>query len=115
MKFLLDVNASGSVAQWLEELGHDVVQVTTVDERMKDTDILQWAVREQRVILTTDQDFEELIWRESRLHCGLLRSENVPRAERKRLLADTLHHYSQALAEGAIVIALSRKTRIRRR
>lgn len=36
MKFLVDVNASGAVVQWLEAQGHDVAQVLTRDERMKD-------------------------------------------------------------------------------
>ncbi|MBP0028301.1 MAG: DUF5615 family PIN-like protein [Roseofilum sp. Guam] len=29
---------------------------------MSDGDILDWAVREQRIIITTDSDFEQLIW-----------------------------------------------------
>jgi predicted nuclease of predicted toxin-antitoxin system len=31
MKFLVDVNASGSVARWLEEHGHDVILVKDID------------------------------------------------------------------------------------
>ena len=115
MKFLVDVNASGAVVQWLEERGHDVLQVIMRDERMQDDDILQWAVHEGRIIITTDQDFEEMIWREGKEHCGILRLENLPRAARIALLTDTLQQHSQALADGAIVIAMSRKTRIRRR
>jgi predicted nuclease of predicted toxin-antitoxin system len=114
MKFLLDVNASGIVTQWLRELGHDVVQVADKDPRMKDDDILLWAVMEQRVVVTTDQDFEEIIWREGKRHYGILRFENLPRAERKSLLTDVLKHHAQALEDQAIVIASSRKIRIRR-
>ena len=115
MKFLVDVNASGAVVQWLEEREHDVFQVIMRDERMQDDDILQWAVQEGRIIITTDQDFEEMIWREGKEHCGVLRLENLPRVARIALLTDTLQQHSQALADGAIVIAMSRKTRIRRR
>jgi len=114
MKFLVDVNASGPTAQWLTALGHDVAQVAERDHRMKDEDILQWAVTEQRIILTTDQDFEAMIWREGRQHCGVLRLENLPRTERKALLEYTLNRHSTDLAAGAIVIAMSRKIRIRR-
>ena len=114
MKFLIDVNASGSVVQQLEEWGHDVIQVITHDGRMKDEDILKWAVDERRIVITTDQDFEEMIWREGKAHCGILRLENLPRNARIQLLADVLTEHSQALANGAIVIAMSRKIRIRR-
>jgi len=33
MNFLLDVNASGAVARWLIELGHDVIRVS--DKKFK--------------------------------------------------------------------------------
>jgi predicted nuclease of predicted toxin-antitoxin system len=78
MKFLLDVNASGSVASWLVEHGHDVLQVRDVDARMEDDKVLQWALMEERILLTRDQDFEEMIWREGRRHKGVLRIENLP-------------------------------------
>jgi predicted nuclease of predicted toxin-antitoxin system len=38
---------------------------------MSDKEILRWAKDEQRIILTTDQDFEEMIWREGIKHSGL--------------------------------------------
>jgi predicted nuclease of predicted toxin-antitoxin system len=114
MKFLVDVNASSSLASWLVGLGHDVAQVKDRDARMADGDILTWAVNEQRIIITTDQDFEEMIWREGKRHGGVLRLENLPRSQRKSLLEGVLSGYSQALVSGEVVIALSRKIRIRR-
>lgn len=66
MKFLIDVNAGEPAARWLEALGHETVQVAHRDHQMKDETILEWAVSEQRIILTTDQDFEEMIWREGK-------------------------------------------------
>ena len=80
---------------------------------MADNDILEWAVREQRVIVTTDLDFESMIWREGRRHCGLLRVENLPRSARDVLLKNTLACYESDLQDGAIVIATRRHTRIR--
>lgn len=113
MKFLTDVNASGALAQWLRDLGHDVKQVADRDVSLPDEEILRWAVQEQRIIVTTDKDFEEMIWRRGKPHCGVLRLENLPRAERKALLEDVLTQHVQALASGAIVIAQAKKIRIR--
>ena len=45
MDFLLDVNASGAVARWLLERGHNVAEVSQTDPRMNDDKILSWAVR----------------------------------------------------------------------
>jgi predicted nuclease of predicted toxin-antitoxin system len=114
MKFLTDVNASGSVAKWLLEMGHDVAQVINVDSRMSDDAILSWALAEQRIIVTTDKDFEEMVWREAKPHNGLLRLENLPRSRRQILLEYVLAHHGQDLEEGAVVIALETKTRVRR-
>ncbi len=114
MKFLADVNASGALARWLLEHGYDVLRVADVDPRMEDFNILQWAWREKRIIITTDQDFEEMIWREKRQHEGVLRLENLPRVERLSLLEYVLNHHSQDLASGVIIIASSRKIRIRK-
>ena len=114
MRFLTDVNASGALARWLQDLGHDVIQVADRDAGLPDDEILQWAVQEQRIIITTDNDFEKMIWRQGKPHCGVLRLENLPRAERKTLLESVLANYAEFLASGAIVIAQTRKVRIRR-
>ena len=60
MKFLVDVNASGPVARWLVDAGHDVTRVSERNPRLRDEEILRWAVRDQRIIVTTDQDLENL-------------------------------------------------------
>ena len=113
MRFLLDVNASGAVAQWLLHLGHDIAEVGRKDPKMRDNEILNWAVKENRIIITTDNDFEEMIWRHGKPHCGVLRLENLPRSERMTLLRDVLDRHSRDLESGAIVIASSTKFRIR--
>lgn len=81
---------------------------------MSDSEILNWAVREERIIITTDSDFEQMIWLQARQHCGVLRLENLPRSERISLLQDVLSSYGQDLESGAVVIATKQKIRIRR-
>ena len=114
MNFLLDVNASGAVARWLIHMGHDVVEVGQKNQGMSDNEILSWAVMERRIIVTTDNDFEEMIWRQGKPHCGVLRLENLPRSERIVLLRDVLDRHSRDLESGAIVIALRTKFRVRK-
>ena len=114
MNFLLDVNASGAVARWLIHLGHDVVEVGQKNPGMSDNEILSWAVMERRIIVTTDNDFEEMIWRQGKPHCGVLRLENLPRSDRIVLLRDVLDRHSRDLESGAIVIALRTKFRVRK-
>ena len=114
MRFLLDVNVGGPLAIWLIDQGHDIAEVRHKDPRMRDDDILSWARSDQRIIVTTDNDFEEMIWRQGKSHCGVLRLENLPRSKRKELLQDALSIHSNELESGAIVIALSSKFRVRK-
>ena len=57
MKFLIDVSAGGALVQWLIDAGHDVVQVVDEDARMADSEIPRWAMRQERIIVTTDGSF----------------------------------------------------------
>jgi predicted nuclease of predicted toxin-antitoxin system len=114
VKFLIDVNASRSLGNQLIEKGHDVAFVRDIDPQMEDEAILEWAIRENRVIVTTDNDFEQMIWQRQKYHCGILRLENLPREPRKSLLEDVLQYHERDLLEGKIVIALRNKFRIRK-
>ncbi len=61
MKVLIDVSAGYSVGQAFAECGHDVLYVRDRDPRMPDIDILSWANVEQRIVVTQDKDFGELV------------------------------------------------------
>lgn len=113
MKFLIDVNASRSLGKLLIAKGYNVVFVRDINAQMEDEAILEWSVREQRIVITTDNDFEQIIWQQQKYHCGILRLENLPRQQRESLLEEALQYHSQDLLEGKIVIALQNKFRIR--
>ena len=114
MKFLLDVNAGGPLADYLLNEGHDVELVSRVDLGMSDEDILCWAIREQRIVVTTDSDFDQMVWLGRQRHSGILRLENLPRTQRMQLFKEVLTNHSKALEEGAIVIATRQKVRVRK-
>jgi predicted nuclease of predicted toxin-antitoxin system len=115
MKFLLDVNTSGVLLKILLESGHDIVCVTDIDSGMSDDKILDWAVREERIIITTDSDFEQMIWLQERRHYGVLRLENLPRQERIELFQEILANHSLELGLGMVIIATQKKIRIRKK
>jgi predicted nuclease of predicted toxin-antitoxin system len=114
MKFLLDANVAGSVSKHLRGSGHDIAEVINKDPRMPDIAILAWALKENRIIVTTDKDFEEIIWQQGQKHCGVLRLENLPRSERMALVKDVLMRHAKDLESGSIVIATQKKYRIRK-
>ncbi len=63
MRFLANENIPGDAVTAIEATGHDVVWIRTAARGSKDEDILAWAAREGRVLLTFDKDFGELAWR----------------------------------------------------
>jgi len=60
MRFLANENFPGSAVTALADGGHDIISIRTAAPGMSDTDILAWAIREERILLTFDKDFGEL-------------------------------------------------------
>ena len=62
MKFLIDMPLSPELASWLAQKGHDVIHAFQVDlASSSDETILEYARREERVIVTADLDYPRLL------------------------------------------------------
>ena len=57
MKVLADENCEREMIDRLRALGHDVVTIADIAPSIDDASIFQFAAREERVLLTNDQDF----------------------------------------------------------
>jgi predicted nuclease of predicted toxin-antitoxin system len=115
MKFLVDVCAGHMLTNWLRSEGHNVLEVRDRDCKMDDEAILLWAVYEERVLVTMDKDFSELIALRTQTHAGIIRLENLPTAERIKRLATILEVYEEELMNRAIIIQKGTKVRVLRR
>jgi hypothetical protein len=60
MRFLADENFPQSAVAALRLLGHDVIWMRVAAPGTADRDVLRWAIREERTLLTFDKDFGEL-------------------------------------------------------
>jgi predicted nuclease of predicted toxin-antitoxin system len=61
MRFLADENFPAAAVKAIEAAGHDIVWVRTETPGASDPEVLAWAVREERILLTFDKDFGELV------------------------------------------------------
>lgn len=62
MKFLLDMGISQVTSKYLNKLGYDTVHLVALSmETASDTEILDLAKNDNRVILTHDLDFGKLL------------------------------------------------------
>ena len=62
MRFLLDMGISYKVALWLNNIGHNAVHLN--DEGLHDLPdhfIIEKAINENRIILTADMDFRQIV------------------------------------------------------
>jgi predicted nuclease of predicted toxin-antitoxin system len=117
MRFLADMGISPRVVEELRQNGHDAVHLTEQGlNRLIDGDILQKARQENRVLLTHDLDFGELLAASGGelpsviiFRLRDMRSPNV-----SRHLNSILNQQSEALAEGAVLSVTEQKVRIRR-
>lgn len=109
MRFIVDECTGPAVARWLRQNEHDVFSVYEEARGLDDDSILQKAAAEDRILITNDKDFGEMIFRERKSHSGviLLRAENKIRVL-KRLLeryADQISHSFVVTTETTVRIA----------
>ena len=64
MRILADENVARDVVAWLRTSGHDVLFAAEARAGAPDIDWAAQAEQEQRVILTSDKDFGELVFRD---------------------------------------------------
>jgi predicted nuclease of predicted toxin-antitoxin system len=117
MKFLGDMGVSPLTIQMLRQEGHDAIHLYEQQlERLPDSLILEKAKKEQRIILTFDLDFGDLlvINRDKLPSVIIFRLQNAhPKIVNARLLL-LIAECSQDLNAGAITIVDDTRYRLRR-
>ena len=113
-KFIVDECTGIAVVHFLREQGYDAVGVIEVMPQADDFDILQYAVAEQRIVISNDKDFGDMVYRDKRRHLGILLLRLADdRAQTKiRVVAAVLAQYVQYL-EHRFVVATERNIRLR--
>ncbi len=118
MRFLVDNALSPQVAQALRAAGHDALHVRDAGHgRAPDQEIVDLAVREDRVLLSADTDFATLLAlrMEPRPSFVLFRgSVHRKPAKQARSLLEALPLLESDLQAGAVVVIAPDRIRVRR-
>jgi predicted nuclease of predicted toxin-antitoxin system len=114
LKVLVDVGTGKAVEDWLRGAGYDTTAVRDIDPRMHDADILALAVSEQRLLLTMDKDFGELVYHSGQVHAGvlLLRLEEARGDEKAKVVEEIFTKYGNQL-HGHFSVYQSGRLRVR--
>ncbi|MBW3597778.1 MAG: DUF5615 family PIN-like protein [Planctomycetes bacterium] len=107
MRFLVDECTGPAVARWLRDQGHDVYSV--YDEAPGSTDelILDKAYAEDWILITNDKDFGTMVFRERKLHRGVvfLRLKDERPVIKVNAIDRLLKHCPDQLAGRFIVVS----------
>ena len=114
MKILLDSCISGTLRLPLQAAGHDVLWTGTWAEDPGDEQILAFAYKERRVLITLDKDFGTLAILHDRPHAGIVRLVNLSLREQATICQHILQKYADDLQVGAIITVDQNRVRIRR-
>lgn len=113
MKLLLDGCVWGKAAKQLRAAGHDVVWVGSWDVDPGDDVILATAYAEQRVFVTIDKDFGELVVHQGLPHHGILRIVDFSARRHGDVCLAVIAAHSVDLEAGALITASPGRVRIR--
>lgn len=105
MRFIVDECTGPVVARWLRQNHHDVFSVYEEARGLNDETIQQKAVVDNRILITNDKDFGEMIFREGKAHKGiiLLRLEDERAANKIEILKRLLEQYADQLTCNFVV------------
>jgi predicted nuclease of predicted toxin-antitoxin system len=105
MRFIVDECTGPEVARWLRQNLHDVSSIYEESRGLDDEGVLQKAFAEDRILITNDKDFGEMVFREGRAHKGiiLLRLEDERVANKIKVLKHLLEQYADQLANNFVV------------
>jgi predicted nuclease of predicted toxin-antitoxin system len=114
MRFLIDESVSKAVTQYLRDNGYDVLAVAEMTPQARDADILKWAAEQERILITSDKDFGELVFRSGQAHQGvvLFRLRDESAANQVRTLTVALNDYAVHLP-GQFAVITEKSVRIR--
>lgn len=114
MRFVVDESTGAAVTVLLRGLGHDTLFIGESAPQTRDDDILALAVAENRIVVTNDKDFGELVYRHGLIHVGivLLRLQDESAANKVAVMQNLLANYSDRLV-GHFVVATETHVRVR--
>ena len=115
MKFLLDACASSrSMHSTLTSLGHDVVSALDIDPSAADEVLLAVATEEQRILITEDKDFGELVFVRRLPHPSIIRFVEMPVSQKVAAMLELLDRHEADMIAGAMIVVTRNRIRVRR-
>ena len=115
MNLLADEGVDFSIVHRLRQEGQAVLYVAEMERGIDDEAILDRANDHQSLLLTQDKDFGELVYRQRRVHAGvvLIRLEGLSAESKAGVVSTAFQEHGEEM-EGAFTVISPGRIRIRR-
>jgi predicted nuclease of predicted toxin-antitoxin system len=115
VRFLLDQSADARLVGELQARGHDATRVgRDYPGGLRDDEVLRLAVREDRILVTDDRDFGELVFKRGHSHRGVIflrLGEHADLTVKRERLEYVLDHVADRLDQFLVVTRHRVRTR----
>ena len=99
MRLLADEGVAAAIVTRLRSAGHDVVYVAELSPGITDDSVLELADADERIVMTADKDFGELVFRLRRAMVGVLlvRLPGQPSESRAEAVTRALQEHGEEM------------------
>jgi len=106
MKFIVDECVGSSVSEFLKSNNHTVISVFDELRGWTDDDLLQKSNTENYILITSDKDFGEMIFKNQKPHKGIILIRCKPNTFKQKIivLSKLLLNYPDKLENNFIVV-----------
>ena len=116
MRFLADMGVAIGVVNWLRQNGHDAKHLREEGlHRIPNGEIFAKAISENRIVITFDLDFGEIVAlsKKERVSLILFRLHNTRTPHLINRLSTVLEDSAEALEQGAVIVVEESRHRVR--
>ena len=112
MKFIVDECVGPFVANWLKQNGYDVISIHDDLPGIDDELIIDKAIKEGRIIITSDKDFGDIVFKDKKDHNGIVLLRLVDERPHNKIavLKEVLNYKNDLYCN--FVVATERTTRL---
>jgi predicted nuclease of predicted toxin-antitoxin system len=109
MNFLADENIETEIVDLLRNNGYKVDYVLEMSPGVDDKEIISRASKNNSILVTSDKDFGELVFRQRLVHNGviLIRLHGMPTDKKAEIVLNFVKDYSSKIQDSFSVITKS--------
>lgn len=113
MEFLVDSCISSFAVKDLRSAGYPVVWIPETGKDPGDEAILQRAVEEERILVTADKDFGDLVFIFEKPHYAIIRLVDIPARDQGTILLRLIQTHPRDIQNHSLITVDRHRVRVR--